>query len=467
MHVVQVVHGFPPFQNAGAELFAHGLSRALVRRGARVTVFHRMADDSRPEYAVERAEVDGLPVVRVNNTFRERDRFELTYRNDAIDAVFGKLLDRDRPDVVHFQHVTCLSTNLVAEAHRRGIPVVFTLHDYWLICQRGQFLKRDLSQCGGQEDSECVKCLAWQLNLRGGTARVASALKHSVPAIGSPRAAGIKRLLKGAYNLYAELFFSSQAEARDRVRERMEHVKEICGKVDRFVAPSRFLEERFREFGVPAARIVHLRYGFDTSYYGAERQRTDAGIRFGYLGTWIPSKGVHVLVEAFNGIRDERANLHIYGHAVPYEGHENYLDHLKGLIRNPRVQLEGFYENDQVGRILADLDVLVVPSIWYENSPLTIQEAFLAGVPVITAEFGGMRELVRDGENGLTFRPRDAADLRRQMERVLAEPGLLETLRPRPDSVKTIDRSAEEHLALYDGLLGERARAPALEEQLA
>jgi glycosyltransferase involved in cell wall biosynthesis len=449
VRILQVVHGFPPFNIAGVEVVAHALSRCLVERGHQVKVFHRVAEPSRPEYTVQRVEVDGLPVVRVNNTFRECDRFERTYRNEVIDRIFGELLEAERPDVVHFHHVTCLSTNLIAEAFRRGIPIVYTLHDYWLICQRGQFLKTDLSICPGQDDGACVKCLAWQLNLRGGSTKVARVLKQMVPAIGTLPAAGIKRFLKGIYTLYAQAFFASQVEAREKVRVRMEHIKEICGMVDLFISPSRFLKERYVEFGIPEDRILYSTLGFETSYYKRTSGLNDGRIRFGYLGTLIPPKGLHILIEAFNEIADDRASLHIYGHTVPYEGYENYLDHLKGMIRSPRIHMEGFYEHREVGRILDNLDVLVVPSIWYENSPLTIQEAMLAGVPVITSDLGGMAELVQDGVSGLTFRPRDPADLRKKMMRFLQEEGLLEKVRPEAKVVKGLERSAGEHEEIY------------------
>jgi glycosyltransferase involved in cell wall biosynthesis len=445
VNVLQVVHGFPPFNQAGAELFAHGLARHLRSAGHDVQVFHRIADPEREEYAVERSEVDGLPVIRVNNTFRQCDRFERTYRNDTIDGIFGGVLDEQQPDVVHFHHVTCLSTNLIAEAHRRGIPMVYTLHDFWLICQRGQFLKRDLSVCPGQEDRECVDCLSWQLGLGPARRKAAGVVAGRLQG---GAGAALRRVVKGVHGLYARNL-AAGTKARARVHQRMEHVRSMCSLVSRFVAPSRFLKQRYVEFGIPDGRITYSRYGFETSYYSDQRRSPDGDVRFGYLGTWIPPKGVHVLIEAFNGIATPRASLHLYGHALPYEGHEDYEEHLRGLIRSPRIHLEGAYGNEDVGRILAGLDVLVVPSIWYENSPLTIQEAMLAGVPVITSDLGGMAELVRDGENGLTFRPRDAVDLRRKMQQLIDDPGLLRKLRPRRDEVKELSTCAREHEALY------------------
>ncbi len=454
LRILQVVHGFPPFNMAGAEVFARGLSQALAARGHDVRVFHRIADPARQEYALEYAEVDGLPVVRINNTFRGGQRFEATYRNEAIDAAFGEYLDHFRPAVVQFHHVTCLSTNLIAVAHARGIPIVYTLHDYWLICQRGQFLKTDLSICGGQEDGECVKCLAWPLHLPGAGARIAARLRTTGLTMSTRSGAALKRWTKGAHRLYADAVRPSRSTARATVRARMDHVREMCAQVDLFIAPSRFLRGKFIEFGIPEARIFYSPYGFDTSPYTIPRRSCDHRVRFGYLGTWIPPKGVHVLIEAFNGIADERATLHIYGHAVPYEGYLDYGERLRSLIRSPRIVLEGSYDNRRVAEILSGLDVLVVPSVWFENSPLTIQEAFLAGVPVVASDLGGMAELVRHETNGLLFRAGDARDLRGTLLRLLDSPELRQRLRPRPGSVKSLHDSALEHERLFQGYVG-------------
>ncbi|MGH7818600.1 MAG: glycosyltransferase, partial [Candidatus Binatia bacterium] len=124
------------------------------------------------------------------------------------------------------------------------------------------------------------------------------------------------------------------------------------------------------------------------------------------------------------------------------------------------VFFHGAYDNDRVGEILADVDVVVVPSLWYENSPLTIQEAFIAGVPVITADVGGMAELVREGAGGLRFRIGDAEDLREKLRRVAEEPAILERLRREVPRVPTMAEHGREVLARYRELLSSSATAP-------
>src|SRR5262249_43199925 len=225
--ILQVIHAFPPYSEAGSENYTRALAQTLRRLGHEVAVFHRVADVAQEEYALSEAEVEDLPVYRVNNTFRYCERFEKTYRNAEIDARFGAVLDRFHPDVVHFHHLTCLSTSCVFEAKRRSLPVVMTLHDYWVICQRGQFLKRDVALCPGQEDHECVRCLAHQLSVSGGSAQVGAIDRQIMPSPPYFRS-GVTEMLRRLRSRFYRSFFRKQEHALAEVRTRMVHVREVC-----------------------------------------------------------------------------------------------------------------------------------------------------------------------------------------------------------------------------------------------
>lgn len=328
MRILSVVHAYPPFSRAGAENCVEALSREQRRRGHDARVFHRIADPSRPEYELSEDCVDGVPVQRINRCFSDLARFEDTYRSEAVARALGRVLDSWAPEVVHFHHVTCLSTTCVHEVARRGIPVVFTLHDFWLLCPRGQLLRRDLSRCDEHTRSDCVRCMAHQLRLRGGHAAARALWK---------RASRLSRLkLPGRiHRRLASRPFADEEAALEEIAERERHVREMCSLVDLFVAPSRFLRERFVEFGVRAERVEVLDNGFDPTGWSRrapDRERSGP-LRVAYLGTWIPSKGVHVLIEAFREIDPREAVLEVHGAAVPYDGWEDYGDHLAQLAR--------------------------------------------------------------------------------------------------------------------------------------
>jgi glycosyltransferase involved in cell wall biosynthesis len=443
LKIVHALHAFPPFSRAGSENYVEVLAQTQRRRNE-VIVFHRIADPERAEYAVEEGVHEGIPVVRINRTFRDLSDFRDSYRSDAVAQRFGEFLDRVRPDVVHFHHVTCLSTTCVHEAHRRGIGVVFTLHDFWTICPRGQRLRRDLSLCDRHEDGDCVRCMAYQLPIVGGAERIVQLDERARRWETRLLPASLRRSL-------ARRPFASEREAMQRIRDRNTHMRDMFEHVHRFVSPSRFLRDRFVEWGLPASRVVVADNGFSPRAAAPRETREGGAVRVAYLGTWIPSKGVHLLVEAFRAIDPAQATLDVHGYAVPFDGFPDYEGHLRRLAGDaPHIRFHGAYGPEDVPGLLGRADVLVVPSLWYENSPLTIHEAFQARVPVIAADHGGMREFVKNRVNGLTFRPGSVADLRRVLGYAIREPDVLRNIASSPSDLVDI----EVHAALLERLYG-------------
>ena len=150
MRVLQIVHGYPPFGQRGRRVVRRvGGDPASCQGGDVVAVLAREGVDDAPEFRVRQESRDGLTLFWINNTFRTTRSFEDTYVNAQITARASQVIDAARPDVAHIHHLTCLSTTIVDALARRGIPVVLTLHDYWLICHRGQLLDRHMQRCDG------------------------------------------------------------------------------------------------------------------------------------------------------------------------------------------------------------------------------------------------------------------------------------------------------------------------------
>jgi len=451
MKIVQVIHGFPPYNMAGSEVYTYNLSRELAKEDE-VYVFHRIADPEREEYEMSLGTCDGLNVCTVNNTFKYCDSFEKTYRNDMISKKFGSFLDEVKADIVHFGHVTCLSTTLIEEAKNRKIPVIFTLHDFWLFCQLGQLLKRDLSLCHGPKDSECARCLAPQLAIKGGVRKAFEIINRTIPNFQNRTRLG--KILSKIYRQYAKAFFLFQKNAKAQIQKRTAHIKEMCSLVDLFIAPSNFLLGKFIEFGIPRYKITYIGHGLNMALFNNFSKVYSQKIRFGYIGTIIPSKGVHVLLEAFNSVKSQNAELRIHGKFLPYHfGFEDYPDYLRSLAKKDNILWFGEYDNKDVARILSEIDVLVVPSIWYETFSLTIREAFIGGVPVITSNIGAMAESVQDGVNGLLFQARNSKDLAKKMQMVIDDPGLIERLRKNIKPVIPIENHTLEIREIYGSLV--------------
>jgi len=439
---------------AGTELYTYYLAQALKDRGHEVVVFHRVADPDAPEYELTEGQYEGLRMFRVNNTWRRVTDFSMTYRNEAIAARFAEILDQTRPAVVHVQHLTCLSTSLIAQCDQRRIPSVMTLNDYWLLCQRGQLLQGDLSLCSGPDDDKCARCLAPQIHSLSPAVRRAPFLSTTLARAGNAWWGRGGRVVSHAWARLQARWQPDQTVAA--IRQRRLHVAEMLDKVDLFLAPSHFLRETFLRVGLPAEKIRYSDNGMNLKLFAGFQRTPSDRLRFGFTGILIPSKGVHVLVEAFNGIDPAQASLHIWGMDLPYDGYEHYGQELRQRATNPSIHFMGPYANTDVARVLAEIDVLVVPSIWYENSPLTIHEAFLSRTPVIATDLGGMAEYVQHSVNGLLFAPRGVADLRAKMQQVLDDPLLLDRLRQGIGTFKSIEENAAELEEIYIRLVRSR-----------
>lgn len=394
MVVLLVIHGYPMRYNAGSEVYTQALAHALVARGHQVHVFTRREDPFAPDGDLVEEHDPKCPAVQLHvvNNPRSTDR----YRTPHVDAAFDRVLDRVRPDVVHVGHLNHLSTSLVHQAAARGVPVVHTVHDFWLQCPRGQLLQafpEDPSDvwalCPGQRDDRCAeRCYARSFS-------------------GDPAA-------------HAE----DLAAWTRWVGTRMAHVRDLVQHVDRFLVPSRSLLARFQaDLGVGDDRVRFLPYGFDHRRLEGRHRPAGEPFTFGYIGTHIPAKGIHHLLQAF-GRLDGSPRLRIWGRArgAATDALHAVAERLPPDARG-RVEWRPEYENAAiVTEVFDQVDAIVVPSIWLENAPLVIHEALHARVPVITADAGGMSELVHHGENGLLFRHRDPGDLATQMARLAADP---------------------------------------------
>ena len=399
MKILKVIHGYPPDYNAGSEVYSQTLCQSLGK-SHEVHVFTREENPFLPDYHIRENSDQSLVTKHVVNIPLLRQRYR--YRHEKVDSIFDTLLQRITPDIVHIGHLNHLSTSLLEKARIRKIPIVFTLHDYWLICPRGQFIQRNSPEpwknCDGQEDQKCAKrCYSGYFS--------GESLEEEIDAA-----------------------YWTEWIARRRL-----HLKEMTGHVDLFIAPSRYLLERFqKDLTIPPSKIVYLDYGFDLERLRGRKRIKEEILVFGYIGTHTPQKGIHLLIEAFGKVKGF-CKLKIWGRSRSEvtSGLKQTVTSLPASIQE-RIEWCPEYPNDAViSEVFNHVDVIVVPSIWVENSPLVIHEAQQAGVPVITADVGGMKEYVHHEVNGLLFAFRNAESLAFQMQRLVDDPGLVQTLMTR------------------------------------
>ena len=430
MKVLLVIHDFLPEARAGSELYTYYLARELTGLGISVELFF---SEAATHSRVERRVYEGLPCTVVAKP-RGRPLDVLEKPDAFVDAAFRECLDRVAPDLVHINHLLYLSMTLPKVAKARKIPVIFTLHDYWLSCLRFTRLDHRGRPCTAMSPSKCTLCCR-PLYSRFSPER------RPEPASVARRAARL------AYTVAFE-FPAAHAAFRRRARQ----VLALANDVDLSIAPSRFLRDLMIRFGLPADQIVHLPYGIPASSPQGPRHSGRGGERlhFGYLGSILPHKGVHVLLEAFRGI--DQADLSIWG------GPPGYLVTEYGdVLGQPNVRFPGKIDDSQKASLFASIDALVVPSIWFENAPLVILEALSSRVPIFTSDIGGMKELVRHGETGFHFPVGSALALRRLLLSCIEDPSRLRALTPSARDVTTIGDHTQGLLSYYHRLVSTTA----------
>jgi glycosyltransferase involved in cell wall biosynthesis len=239
------------------------------------------------------------------------------------------------------------------------------------------------------------------------------------------------------------------------IRERLARVGAVFETVDLFVAPSASLAEEYRRLGLPPEKLRVSDYGFAPLPAAARGPRGER-LRIGFVGTLVWHKGVHVLLEAAGRLPPERFEVKIFGDPGTFPG---YVARLRSAARDLPVRFMDRFDRSETGRVYAEIDVLVVPSLWPENSPLVIHEAFMAGIPVVGSRQGGIPGLVTHERNGLLYDAFAPAELAAALRRLIEEPGTVERLGRGHPPVKTMAEDAREWAAVYrEVLAGARPR---------
>jgi glycosyltransferase involved in cell wall biosynthesis len=396
MRVLKVIHGFPPDYMAGSEVYSYHLVKELNKVGIDVSVFSRVENQFHENYKIYREKYENIPILRVNKPKRDYLYFDKFYDKN-MNKIFRKELETKNPEIVHFGHLSHLSIDLIAIAKELNLPVVYTIHDFWLFCVKGQMINELGEICQNPSIENCQKC--------------------------SP------------YN-----------PKKEEVEKAFSDLKNIIDLVDIFISPSHTLRNFFISQGVPKEKIIYSKYGFDKSKIEFKRKSFKIGdkIKFGFMGRVIPTKGIKVLTEVFSDLENE--TLNIYGNI----GAE------KRFLESKNIIFKGGYKNEDISEVLKDIDVLIVPSTWLENAPLVIQEAFLSGIPVITSNIGGMAELVQNRKNGFLFEVGNSKDLKRVIAEISKNPKVLNSLEIDRNSVVDISDEVQNILEIYKGLLNAR-----------
>ncbi|MBI4486740.1 MAG: glycosyltransferase [Acidobacteria bacterium] len=457
MRILHAIHDFLPRHQAGSEIYAFELCRELASRH-HVSVLCAEHDLSREDGHVKWRVHQGLPVIEIANNWRCAS-FEDTYRPRAITDRIAHVLQAVQPEVIHIHNLLNLSFDLPALAKAQGVPVVATLHDYTLVCPSGgqRIHRADRHVCHAIEADRCVRCFRESTEFALISVARLSSVTRASRLLRRPAAAMARRfppLVRGLVRAARRAPLVPLAP--HDIERRLDAARKLFDEVDLFIAPSPSIAAEFERLGVNGSKIRIADYGLVpvARRPRAEAQRT---LRIGYVGTIVWHKGVHVLLDAVRGLPSTAYELKIFGSlGVSPE----YVGALREQAAGLPVRFMGAFDREGVADAYAQIDLLVVPSLWLENSPLVIHEAFMAGIPVVAARIGGIVNLVEDGRTGLLYDPTSAAALEAALRSVMDNPGYLRALSERAGAVPRIKSIAEDAVAcesIYADLLRGRS----------
>lgn len=397
MRVLHIVHQYVPDHVAGTELYTQSVARRQTRRGHEVAVFTPL--NRAGHFSGEPEEEEGVRVYRVPVGDRSATAiFRSTFGHDELSAALATVLQRETPDIVHLQHLMGIPAGALTHLIESAIPYVISLHDYWYGCANGQLLTNDSHMlCAGPDARfhNCGRCAVARAGWAGGAGLL------------GPLAAPI-------------------------LRRRDEALRPIFNGARRIMAPNEFGRQVHAEMGFPTDRMIINPLGLDRPP-GLDEQvsahtstRVSGTLKLGYVGSISRQKGLHVLIEAMNRLPAESVTLDIYGDLAVFPA---YAVELRALARHPGIHFNGLLARERLWAVLGNLDALVMPTLWYEASPATIREAFVAGLPVIASDLGAPGSVIRHEVDGLLFPAGDVAALGATLARLAADPARLDTLR--------------------------------------
>jgi len=427
LRVLFVCHNHPNVYPGGAEGYAlqvYGAMRDsgavepffLARYGATAT--HKPRPHPGTPFSVVGGDDNQYFMYTEGGDF---DSFYLTLRNKEIYTThYRDFLLAIQPQVVHFQHTHYMGHDLLRQTRNTlpGVPIVYSLHEYHSICHRDGVMVRTV------DEEPCVKA--------------------------SPR-----RCHECFPGIAPQEFFMRQRFLQSHFEE-----------VDRFLAPSQFLLDRYVEWGIPPEKVLYHDHGLIQRDPVGEGERS-ARNRLAFFGQFSHYKGVDVLLHAMKILVKEQTSAdsaalrdaHLWFHGANLEWQSpDFQEEVKELVSGMtgRVTWVGKYEEQDIPRLMSEIDWVVVPSNWWENSPRVIQEAFLYGRPVICSGIGALAEKVEDEVSGLHFRAGDPASLAATLRRAVTTPGLWERLRHGIPTMRSIDQDVAVLIDLYQKLMGGR-----------
>jgi len=379
---------------------------------------------------------NNLPVFRYRHSsfhsVRGQCIMEAEHNNRMVRKWFKKLLHKFQPDLVHIFHLQRLSASILEACCDSGVPFLITATDFWLICPTTQLFLPDNSLCAGPEKrmANCAKHLA---------------TKVSNPLVGSVANKLPERLIVALLDLLSRnpCLRAGPFANLHALTQRPDYVIKHANRADRIIVTNQFMWNMLETHGIHAEKLSIMPFGIapiNTQLSSPPKERN--ALKIGFIGTLNFHKGAHILIQAVRALgKPNNVELALYGSRDQFPEYVRMLDEISA--GDTRIRFKGTFAPDQIGRVLSGFDVLAVPSLWYENTPLILNQAQAARLPVIVTDLGGMNDIVEHGVNGFLFPPGGYTELASILETLSNMPEQLAMMRKKIRPPMFIDQYAD------------------------
>lgn len=402
MNILFTVHQFFPHHYTGTERLVLNLSKQLQKNGHRIKILTYGITETedyhfQDGFLIKEYNFEGVAIISVRH-MNIPTEVSFSIFDIEMEEILHSILVQNTFDVIHVCHPMRTGT-IIKVANKMNVPVILTITDFWLMCPRGIASTSDGHICNGSTNGE--QCIA-------------------------------------------NCFPPSWSE---RIHLRFAEATQLFTLVSRVVFPTAFLRSMYYK-KMFSGQSELIRFGNDYRYIknNTKHYTEKSEVKIGFLSNLSPHKGAHILVNAFIQANQKNLSLKIFGD--PLQNPE-YFEQLKNTSNKHRIEFLGRYNNEEMANILQDLDLVVLPSLWWENTPLVMLRALAHKVPVIVSDFPGMTEIVKDSTNGFVFKPGDSDHLKEILIRIGKKPALMNEIKNNISYLRRIEEEAFEYECLY------------------
>ncbi len=429
MRIAYLTHQYFPRHIGGTEVYTQSLAQRAQTRGDEVRVYTYVESPSgdHEDYGLKVLDEGSIPIFEIHYNLSAAPhpaRYE--YDNHFIGQIIKDELRRFMPDVVHATHLMKLSGAVVEACKALSLPLILTLTDFWTICARHTLLRWNGTLCRGpRHPLDCARCIQ---DIHGFPAYHPWFMAHKSEKVGA-----------GSGGLSAYVKDLRAISQRNRWLRRQ--LLRTC----RIITLSEFQKRMLTGNGLPSSSMIVIPHGLEPDLVQEYSKPSGENPRILFIGSIMPHKGLHILVQALDLIPDVELRLEIYGKVREDDPYSSELIEES----DSRVHWMGTFPPDDLLPIVAGADAIVMPAQWYENAPFVVQAGIITGTPVLASNLGSLSDMLENQPGHLLLNHEDV----RAWADALQDVAEGKSLKPTPTELPTMSQHIDQVFSIYDECL--------------